>query len=256
MLFLSVGRFCRLCPGLLLPLGVSLSILPTELQGQVAPADVSPRFHAGGHVLLADPLGGFGDVVDVGVGLHGFGRAALDPRGLLSLRAEVGFLNYGNESQRVCLSATVGCRIEVDLVTSNNIFLLNGGPELAVPLGSARLYGLATAGLAYFTTESSVSGSEDHDTPFAQTRNFSDATFAWTAGGGVQIPVYRGWNPVHVDLAVRYHGNGQAQYLTPGDIEDLPGGEIRITPRHGDTNLLTFQLGVSVGIRAGERPHD
>lgn len=252
---LPFGRSSRLLPSLLLPLAISLTI-PPDLAGQVGWEEASPRFHAGGHVLLADPLGGFGDVVDVGFGVHGFGRAALDPRGLLSLRAEMGFLNYGHESQRVCLSATVGCRIEVDLVTSNNIFLLNGGPELAVPVGSARIYGLATGGLAYFTTESSVSGSEVHDTPFAQTENFSDATFAWTAGGGLQFPVYGGWNPVHVDLGVRYHGNGQAQYLTPGDIEDLPGGDIRINPRHGDTNLLTFQLGVSVGIRPGDRPED
>ena len=52
-----------------------------------------------------------------------------------------------------------------------------------------------------------------------------------------------------LDLAAFYHRNGVARYLTEVDIEDLSGGGIDMFPRRGDTNFLSFRLGVSFGLQ-------
>lgn len=206
------------------------------------------RMHAGLALGLTQPLGEFQDHVRLGGGLLGHFRVALDPRGLVSLRIDGGFLMYGNETQRVCLSPTVGCRIEVDLTTSNNIVLLSVGPEVSVPAGAARLYGKAGIGGDYFFTSSHVQG-DVQNRPFATTRNFSDGGLAWTTGGGVEIPVARARGvPIALDLGLSYQRNGRREYLTRGDIIDLPDGSIAFDAKRSDANFLLWRVGVSVGL--------
>jgi hypothetical protein len=222
---------------------------PAALDGQFDGSP--PRMFVGGSLSLAQPTGEFNEYVNVGGGVSGFFRVAADPDGILSFRVDVSALTYGRETRQVCLSSTVGCRITVDLTTSNNIFLLGVGPELAVPVGGGRLYGGLTGGLGYFLTDSSVSGTGDQQ-PFAQSENYSDAGFAWNAGGGIQIPITRGRIPVALDFGVSYQGNGRREYLTRGDIIDLPGGDIELRVRESDADFALWRLGVSVGLRKGE----
>jgi hypothetical protein len=175
------------------------------------------------------------------------GRLELDEAGILSLRADLGFLNYGSETIRICI--TLPCRITGDLTTSNNIFLFGVGPEIGVGSGGVRLYANASIGLAYFNTTSSVEGSDNNNEPFASSTNFDDLTFAWTAGPGAQLRVWTGQSAsVLLDVGARYHGNGEARYLRKGDIRDLPDGSVELDPQQSETNLWTFLLGVSVEI--------
>jgi hypothetical protein len=153
---------------------------------------------------------------------------------------------YGHETERVPLSPTLP-RITVDVSTSNNIAALGIGPQIMVPSGTFRPYLNGTIGFSYFFTESSVSGS-DNSFEFASTKNFDDFTFAWTGGAGVYIPVHAGRTPVSIDLGARYHGNGRAHYLREGSIEDNGAGGVTITPIESNTNLITYQIGISVGI--------
>lgn len=209
-----------------------------------------PRFHAGLSGVVAQPLGEFDDYVDVGGGLEAHFRVNLDRRGIVSLRAQAGFVNYGSETKRVCLSQTVGCRIQVDLTTSNNIFLLGVGPELGLPLGPVRLYGNATVGLGHFSTDSRVEGTSGADDPFATTTNFSDGGFAWTAGGGLQVRVAEAsGSPISIDLGTTYQRNGLREYLTEGGIIDRPDGSIELDVRRSEANLLLWRIGVSVGFQ-------
>lgn len=223
--------------------------------GHAAPAsaqDVDPaaaRAHAGGGLLIGTPVGEFAENVGTGFGLGVFGRYALDPAGVISLRADAGLLNYGNETIRICV--TQPCRVTGDLTTSNNIIFGAIGPELGLGNRALRLYVNAVAGFAYFATTSSVEGENEEGSPFASSTNFDDVTFAWIAGGGVQSLVWSGdRTAVRLDLQIRYHGNGDARYLRKGDIEDRPDGSVVINPQHGPTNLWTVQFGVSVGIPA------
>lgn len=189
----------------------------------------------------------FRENVRQGFGLDLTGHYKLDRRGIFSIGGEAGFLGYGRETKRVPLSSTIGGRINVDLTTSNNIFWLGLGPQLIAPSGPVRPYVSGTAGFAFFWTESSVQGRWD-DEEFAKTTNYDDATFAWTGGAGVVIPIGASQQG-GLDIGVRYHGNGNTQYLRRGDIIDLPSGGVQLRVREGETPLLLWRLGVRWGLR-------
>jgi hypothetical protein len=207
----------------------------------------SYRFAAGAALNYGSPVGDFRQYVNQGWGLDGFFRWNGDPRGVLSLRIEGGFLQYGHEKKRVPLSTTIGGRILVDLNTSNDIVWFGIGPQVTLPLSGFRPYVNGSAGFSYFFTESSVDGSRDNRS-FARTTNYHDGTFAWGAGAGMLMPLRTRHGEVAIDLGVRYHGNGQVRYLRKGGIEDLPGGDILLHPIQSDANLLAYRVGVSFSI--------
>ncbi|MGH7504385.1 MAG: outer membrane beta-barrel protein [Longimicrobiales bacterium] len=231
--------------------GLAAITFAAPAAAQVVEPQVGPsRFHLGGGFIIAQPVGEFADGIDVGFGFGGHGLYDLDPAGAVSLRADAGFIIYGSETQRVCLSTTVGCRIEVDLTTTNNIGYLHVGPQLMLPYGPVRPYVNAGIGIGYFGTQSSVEGTSTDD-DFASTTNFDDATFAWAAGGGFYIPLSIRNTSISIDLGARYNGNGNVQYLREGDIQDNPDGSISFTPRDSEANLITYSIGVSIGLRRG-----
>ncbi len=189
----------------------------------------------------------FRENVRQGFGLDLTGHYKVDRQGIFSIGGEAGFLGYGRETKRVPLSSTIGGRINVDLTTSNNIFWLGVGPQLTAPSGPVRPYANGTAGFAFFWTESSVQGRWD-DEEFAKTTNYDDATFAWTGGAGVLIPIGASQQGA-LDIGVRYHGNGNTQYLRRGDIIDLPNGGVQLRVREGETPIVLWRLGVRWGLR-------
>jgi hypothetical protein len=201
--------------------------------------------YAGGDLILAAPVGPFAEVVGGGVGL-GF-HAGVSARGPLSLRADLGFINYGNETIAICV--TQPCRVTGDLTTSNNILFMGIGPELTVGSGGFQGYLNGSLGFAYFATTSSVSGSGNQGEPFASSTNQDDLTLAFLGGGGLLIKVGGSpTSPVLLDIGARYHHNGEAEYLRKGDIQDRPDGSVVIRPRRSETNLWSFRIGVRVSL--------
>lgn len=223
-----------------------LILVAGEVHGQLQPRPV--RAHAGGGLIFAQPVGEFGDFIDGSFGAGGHFILNLDRDGVLGLRADGGFVIYGRERKRVCLSTTVGCRIQVDLTTTNNIAFASIGPQVGVPTGPVQPYVNASIGFSYFSTRSSVSGANDSDEQF-QTTNFDDITFAWQAGTGLRIPVSTARTPISIDFGARYNTNGRVEYLRRGDIIDQPDGSITLEPQRSQADLVTFVLGVSVGVR-------
>ncbi|HEY7393323.1 MAG TPA: hypothetical protein VH559_00675, partial [Gemmatimonadaceae bacterium] len=152
-------------------------------------------------------------------------------------------------------------RIQVKVSTRNYVVPLSLGPQLMWPTGPVRPYVNAGIGTQLFYTQSGVQGTED-EFDFANTTNQSDWTSMWVAGGGVYIPIYKSKGaympplapddaPVQrldmrflLDVGVQYLNGGRAQYLKPGSIEDLPGGQIRTTPLESDTHMLVVRLGL------------
>src|SRR4051812_23046742 len=126
-------------------------------------------------VIQSRPQGQFGENVGLGYGGSAAYLFALDHRGIVSLRADAGFLQYGNESKRVPLSPTIGGRIEVKLSTSNYIVPVMFGPQVTWPKGPVRPYVNGGVGGQFFFTQSHVDG-DDGQFSFANTTNQHDAT--------------------------------------------------------------------------------
>ena len=200
----------------------------------------------------AQPKGDFGLIVDQGWGVELGGRYELDHDGLLSLRGSLGFINYGHERLRFC--SVYSCRVGIDLDTQNNIVFFGVGPELAIQMGPLRPYARAALGIGYFVTTSGLSGDGEFDHTFARTDNFDDFVLQRRLGTGLGLRLSNGRRPVWLDLGVDYHHNGMATYLREGDIVDRPDGSIIISPRRSEANLMTFRLGVSIGV-GGDGDH-
>ena len=171
----------------------------------------------------------------------------VDKLGILSFRADIGVVAYGNESKRTALSETVGDRVQVDVRTVNYIVPVSVGPQLTWPTGVIRPYVNAGVARQHFFTESHVEPTSDYDW-FASTTNQSDNADSWTAGGGIYIPVSTGKVKAQLDLGVQYLNGGTARYLAPGGITDLPGGRVTVSPLESATHMLVVRLGARVGL--------
>jgi hypothetical protein len=223
-----------------------LAVALASASSAAAQSAPPPRFAAGFRFAIIDPVGSFGEGVDVGFGADGHGLVHLVPSGAISLRADLGFLNYGSATDRICLAAPVGCRFEVDLTTANNIAHGYLGPQLAWPAGPVRPYVHAGAGFAWFSTASSLEGI-DADASIEDDDLLDDLVFSWLAGGGLAVPFAIRGTPLAVDLGARFHANHDAEYLREGDIRTDVEDGFDVIPRRGDANFVSFLLGISVG---------
>ncbi len=205
----------------------------------------SPRAFLDIAGIGAEPVGEFANNIEDGWGIAIGGRFPIDLAGVVSMRVDMGFINYGHERLYGC---SFTCRVGFDVNTNNNILFAGVGPELAAPMGPVRPYVGLVGGVGYFVTTSSMSGSDDWH-HFANSTNYDDVVMQRRGRGGLQLRLAGGRTPVYLDVGGEYHANGIAEYLGEGDIEDHPDGSITIFPRRTEANLWTFRLGVSIGLR-------
>lgn len=239
----------RMTVSVLVLLGAISAAAPVE--GQQFDTLAAPNVFFTAQAMYARPVGEFHDYVKHGGGVNLGVVWPVRTESPLALRADGGFVVYGSETKQVCFSSTVGCRIVLDLTTTNSIAYVNAGPQLMVPRGAVRPYVNGAVGFSYFATTSTVKGRNNGEDVASDT-NFDDITLALAAGGGVLISLSRGKTPVLLDLGARFHRNGEVEYLKEGDIEDTPTG-IRYTPTHSEADLVTFQIGVTIGNRPTRR---
>jgi hypothetical protein len=221
---------------------------PPPEYGPPAPVAVRSYGWAGGSLALALPSGEFKNYVHVGGGLNGFAAIKLVPDGALSIRLDGTFLLYGSQTRRVPLGSGPLGLITVDVTTSNAIFGMNIGPQLAATSGAIRPYAFGGIGFGYFWTSSSVSGSDNSNQPFASSTNFGDGTFAVRAGGGVWIEAFHGRTPVAIDVGVQYVRNGRVSYLREGSITFDALGNPVFHPIRSETHLWMIHVGVSAAL--------
>lgn len=198
-------------------------------------------------ITQSRPMGGLKNNIGLGYGGSGAYMLRLDRAGFLSLRADVALIDYGHESMRVPLSSTIGGRIQVKVITSNYIVPVSIGPQLMWPTGIVRPYVTAGIGGQFFYTDSRIDGT-DGNVDVLRTTNQSDGTGTWVAGGGVYVPITSGHVNASLDLGVQFVNGGNAQYLRPGSIEDLPNSQIRITPLESETRMTLVRVGVRIGL--------
>lgn len=175
---------------------------------------------------------------------------AFDEKGILALRLDAGFLIYGQTTNRQPLGGGALGLINVDVTTSNNIVYGGVGLQLMAPTGAFRPYASGSIGFSYFFTQSSIEGSSNNNTPFAETENFGDGGFTTMVGGGLYIPMRRGDKPISLDLGLQLHSNSDIQYLTKDGITvSSTTAPPVINPVRSAANFMTFRLGMSVGVR-------
>lgn len=215
-----------------------------------APDDGPITTWAGGALAYAAPQGEFKENVRGAFGLTGHMVHAFDEEGIVAIRGELGYLNYGTTRNRQALGGGALGLIYVDVTTTNNIIFGGLGLQLMTPSGAVRPYVSGSLGFSYFFTTSSVEGSSNIE-PFAETENFGDGGFTALYGGGLYFPLRRGGkNPISLDLGAQMHKNSDIQYLTKSSIVITNSSAPPvITPRRSAADFITFRLGVTVGIR-------
>jgi opacity protein-like surface antigen len=224
---------------------IAVSVMSPSADAQVSLRS-TPRMEAGIGFEYAQPVGDFRQNVNHGFGGGGHFIFGFDPQGIIGIRADAGYVNYGNETHYLPFSSSIR-RIVLRAETSNNIFVGSIGPQLTIPLGRVRPYVNAGIGLAYFYTQTSIS--DDYDSAqLAQTTNYSDNSLAYTGGAGFNIPLTLGGQAAALDIGARYNSVNSARYLTRGDITDDPSDQfgVIITPHESAANFVAYHVGVSV----------
>ncbi len=225
---------------------LAAALAPPVVAQSAAP--LVPRSSFSISLMQARPQGELGANIGLGYGVSGAYLFRLDRAGIVSIRADVGVVEYGNQSKQTALSSTVGGRVQVNVRTTNYIFPVTVGPQVMWPTGRLRPYVNVGVGGQGFVTESHVE-SLDGGTPFGSTTNQSDFAPAWSVGGGIYAPVYAGKRMnVLIDVGVQYINGGNARYLHRGSIVDLPNGHTSISPSVSATHLMVVRAGVRIGL--------
>ena len=228
---------------LFLIVGAAGADAQTRRRGPLFPT----RFTIAGDLIVAQPKGEFGTNVDEGFGGNLVLLYKLDRAGVFSLRADLGGMQYGSERKRVPFLPYTG-RVLLDVTTSNNVFWGGIGPQMQLlTSGPVRPYVNAAVGFQGFITESALSGS-DESWDYASTTNSSDFAPAYMVGGGFYIPFGKSPTAASLNIGARYHLGGTAKYLREGDITDNPDGTITLNHRATKTDVVMWQIGVSVPI--------
>ena len=108
--------------------------------GSAVPSDLALRSSGSVSLIQTRPQGAFGKNIGFGYGVNGAYLLRLDRAGIVSIRADVGVVEYGNESKRVAFSETVGGRVQVNVRTTHYIVPMSIGPQLTWPVGLVRPY--------------------------------------------------------------------------------------------------------------------
>lgn len=196
----------RYIPGIMLVLSIGAGPMPAPVfaqargQSTISLAAVQSR-----------PLGALGRNIRFGYGITGALTVPLDQAGRLSIRAEVGEMEYGHESQRTAFSETVGDRVEVMIRTSNAVVPIALGIQGEMPVGPLAVYVHGGVGAQAFYTTTRVEPTAG-GVPLISSANHSDVTFGWNVGSGVSIPVCNGTCQVRLDLGAQYLAGGTATY--------------------------------------------
>jgi hypothetical protein len=212
-------------------------------QDPVYAGPLPSRFSVAGDFVISQPKGEFANNVPSGYGFDVAGMFRLDPKGYFNIRADLGGVQYGSETQRVNFPNTG--RVSLDVETSNRIGFGSIGAQLQIPDGWLRPYANAAIATTYFWTESALSETDGYEDSF-NTTNYDDWSRAWVFGGGLMIPF--GNSMGGLNLGAKYHYGAQAAYLREGDITDNPDGTITLNPRRSTTDMVVWQVGVSFTI--------
>jgi len=224
-----------------------------QLLPAVNPSSAYARYSAGIAFNVAQPLGDFSKNVSNGFGVDGMGTLGLDSRGIFSLRAQVGWLQYSRKTETFFVPGAFGL-LELESETKSGVLTLGAGPQLMAPSGNIRPYVAGTIGFSRFSTETAInipaSQSNSGTTEQLDQQTISsDFIMSLTGTAGIAFHVGFLGNSAMGDLGVRYHHNGLARYVSSDGVQYNGTGDATVTPTTSDANFLTYRIGVVIPIR-------
>jgi hypothetical protein len=223
--------------------GLLAAAIPATAQGYGL-REVRDIGMGGVSLVVAVPMGEFQRNVDVAGGVDVFGAVNLGRGSPVALRLGGSYLLYGHD-KRIVTQPYYPLAIN----TTYSIATFGIGPQLTFGTGPVKLYGFGTFGASYISARSSYRVDDCGCETFSSATDFDDWTAALQTGGGLLVSLRTRHVPVALDLGARYLYNGEAWYVSPGDVEPLPNGDVFIYPAHSRADLVMIHLGVSVGIR-------
>jgi hypothetical protein len=225
-----------------------------QLLPAVNPARAQARNSAGIAFNFGQPLGDFAQNVRNGFGVDGMGSLGVDSRGIFSLRAQLGWLQYSRKTETFFVPTGVGL-VELESETKSGVLTFGVGPQLMAPTGNVRPYVAGTIGLSRFSTTTAInvpasqsnSGSTEQ---LDQQTISSDNLLSITGSVGVAFTLsIFGNSGVLADLGARYVHNGLARYVSSDGVQYNGNGEPTITPTTSEANFIVYRLGVVIPIR-------
>jgi hypothetical protein len=231
-----------------------LAAPPAHAQLLPAANPMRPARHSVGIAFnVGQPLGDFAQNVGVAYGLDGMGTLGLDSQGILSLRAQLGWLQYSRKTETFWVNNGFGL-FELESETKSGVFTLGVGPQLMAPAGNARPYIAGTIGLSRFSTSTAInvpaSQSNSGTTEELASQNVSsDNLVSLTGAAGIAFHLSLFGNSALADLGVRYVHNGLARYVSSDGVQYNGTGDPTITPTESEADFLTYRLGVVIPIR-------
>jgi len=234
----------------------SLIVVNASPAAAQAPASDRHRWEIGIDALGAVPLGDFADHIDDAAGVSIYTNLALR-QSMFSAGGEVAWMGYGNTTRTVHLGGLIPevPNAAVDVVTDNSMLLVHGRLRAQRQQGRWRPYADGQVGFTELYTETSVKGafectstpngaSDCNQTEAGHATHVSD--FVLSYGGSAGVMMRLGSWPVSLDLAVRYHGAGEAVYLTEGAVRTV-GDQVVLDRSRSRTDMVLFCVGVAFG---------
>jgi hypothetical protein len=212
---------------------------------------VAAQATAGAQFTVGLPQGEFSNRLDgaIGFGISGHALYAV-PRLPVGVGGEIGFVVYGQETIRQRFGGGALGRVDVDVVTTNNIMMGHFLVRLQPQTGMFRPYADALLGANYLFTESRIQDVRGDRPEIASSTNFDDLAFSYGGGVGFQALLLdhvsetgrRG--QLALDVRLRYLLGGEAEYLKRGSIDQDQAGNITYEVERSRTDLLLPQVGL------------
>ena len=198
---------------------------PSPARPRRVPPDPAPDWLWGGGFHASVPTGDFADARATRAGGAAAHAVVLPHERPFGLRLEVSALVYGSRS----FTSRAGRRGPHD--PHRHMVRQHARRSGASARAAARCGPTPhlLAGVGYFAT-STESSAYYETVPMGGATNFDDATFAWAAGGGVEIAAGR---DVSIDLGARYLANGTVDYFTQDSVGRRGHGRAPAAPRRG-----------------------
>ncbi|MBT8397834.1 MAG: hypothetical protein KJN92_12760 [Gemmatimonadetes bacterium] len=236
-----MGAFVRLIP---LALSSALFAGPDRLSAQDQP--VRPTWaQVGFSVMGAQSTGELSESNAFGLGLEVAGRVFWGGSDRLALRVSVGVADYGWDGGAICIRLRIACPVHQREIT-NSITFLELGPELSWPTGNVRPYLNASVGFAGLGTSERIK--EAFSDFVLETGLYSHNTSSLGVGGGVDVKVGKGQNPLVISFGVQYHRFGWVRHLPREAVVENPDGSYSLSPVATRANLITYRVGAAVRV--------